>query len=348
MIKKLFITFLLIFSLIGNCFAVVELDYMEYSSDALAQAAYVGEAIDQLQTAVDATASYAIGDSGGNDYWEGQGFQLSGALTLTAIEVKTGDAPTGSPTGNWTVRIETNSSGKPSGTLADANATTTVAPSSSANTVVKATFATPFALSAATTYFIVITADLQATNNRWYISNKDTGNPYASGTHVYYAVTDTTWYTVGASDLYFKVYVRSTQSFSEATIKTQGSYSLKGTAAQTTSLNSTLTRTVSPAINLTGLTQIKFDIYSSRTGANIKIGIYDATVPTTTEKTYTVISANTWETVTWDISAVTDANKDAISKIIVTVVEATAANTFYLDNKYGDVAAPSGQIIWLQ
>ncbi len=127
------------------------------------------------------------------------------------------------------------------------------------------------------------------------------------------------------------------QDYSESTIKSQGTYSLKGIATITASNGKTLTRTVSPVIDLTGQTQIKFDIYASRTGANIKLGIYDATVPTTTEKTYTVVSANTWETVTWDISAVTDANKDAISKIIVTIVEATAANTFYIDNMYGTI-----------
>ena len=129
------------------------------------------------------------------------------------------------------------------------------------------------------------------------------------------------------------------QSYSEATIKTQGSYALKGVAAITDSLNKTLTRTIGSPIDLTGQTQIKFDIRSSRTGGNIKIGIYDATVPTTTEKTYTVLSADTWETVTWDISAVTDANKNAISKIIVTILNADAANTFYVDNMFSSLAS---------
>jgi hypothetical protein len=129
------------------------------------------------------------------------------------------------------------------------------------------------------------------------------------------------------------------QSYSEATIKTQGSYALKSVAAITESATKTLTRTVSPTIDLTGVNTLKFDIYAGRSGANIKIGIYDATVPTTTEKTYTVIAANTWETVTWDISGVADANKNAISKIIITIVNADATNTFYLDNFY--VASPA-------
>ena len=127
------------------------------------------------------------------------------------------------------------------------------------------------------------------------------------------------------------------QCYSEATIKQQGSYSLKGIALITNSLNDTLTRTVSPTINLTGQDSIKFDIYASRTGANIKISIHDSG-GTTTEKTYTVLAANTWETVTWDISAVANANKDAIDQIKITIVNADAENTFYIDNMYSGVA----------
>jgi hypothetical protein len=36
--------------------------------------------------------------------------------------------------------------------------------------------------------------------------------------------------------------------------------------------------------------------------------------------------------VVWDVSAVVDANKDVIDSVIITVVNADAANTFYLDN----------------
>jgi hypothetical protein len=122
-------------------------------------------------------------------------------------------------------------------------------------------------------------------------------------------------------------------AFSEATIKTQGTYSLKGIAIITGSLNKKFTRTVSPVIDLSGTEHIHFDIYASRTGANIKVGIHDSG-GTTTEKTYTVLAANTWETVTWDISAVADANKNAIDSIIVTIIEASAVNNFYIDNFY--------------
>ena len=130
----------------------------------------------------------------------------------------------------------------------------------------------------------------------------------------------------------------SLQCYSESTIKEQGSYSLKSIARATDSLNDTLTRTVSPTIDLSGYSTIKLDIRASRTGSNIKVGIHDSG-GTTTEHTANVASADTWQTETWDISGVSDANKDAIDSIIVTVVNADATNTFYLDNAYTDAMA---------
>jgi len=119
------------------------------------------------------------------------------------------------------------------------------------------------------------------------------------------------------------------QSYSESVIKTQGTYALKGMAT-TESLNKTLTRTFSTNSDLSGVNNLKFDIRASRTGSNIKIGIYD-TGGVTTEITPNIVAADTFQTVVWDISAVADVNKDAISKIIITIVNADVANTFYLD-----------------
>jgi hypothetical protein len=118
---------------------------------------------------------------------------------------------------------------------------------------------------------------------------------------------------------------------SENSIKTQGSYALKGVALITASLNDTLTRTIASPIDLTGVASIKFDIRSTRTGSNIKIGIRDSG-GTITEITPNITSANTYQTVNWDISGVSDANKNVIDRIIVTIVNAGAENTFYVDN----------------
>ena len=121
------------------------------------------------------------------------------------------------------------------------------------------------------------------------------------------------------------------QAYSESSIKTQGSYALKGVADQTNSLNKTLTRTIGSPINLAGAASANFDIRSTRTGSNIKIGIHDSG-GTTTEITPNITSANTFQTVSWDLSAVNNANKDAIDRIIITIVNADAVNTFYMDN----------------
>jgi len=126
----------------------------------------------------------------------------------------------------------------------------------------------------------------------------------------------------------------SLQCYSEATIKQQGLYSLKGIAGQTDSLDETLTRTVDPTIDLSDIDTIKFDIRASRTGSNIKISIHDSG-GTTTEITPNITGANTWQSVEWDISAVTNANKDTIDSIIITIVNADAENTLYIDNMHG-------------
>jgi hypothetical protein len=63
----------------------------------------------------------------------------------------------------------------------------------------------------------------------------------------------------------------SLQSFSEASIKTQGSYSLKGVAT-TDSSGKILTKTIS-SLNLGTASTIKFDIRESRTGSTIKLGL---------------------------------------------------------------------------
>lgn len=118
--------------------------------------------------------------------------------------------------------------------------------------------------------------------------------------------------------------------YSESSIKQQGSYSLKLVAAQTTSLNATITRTLSPTWNLSGQTEFKFPVRSSRTGSNFKIGIHDSG-GTTTEVTPNIAVADTWQDVTLDLSAVADADKDAIDSIIYTQTNADAETTVYLD-----------------
>jgi hypothetical protein len=137
-----------------------------------------------------------------------------------------------------------------------------------------------------------------------------------------------------AQEAYVSNSVSNLQAYSENTIKTQGGFSLKCVAAMTGSLNKTLTRTLTGleyVLNIPYCDAVTFDIRASRTGSNIKIGLHDAG-GTTTEITPNIAVADTWQTVTWDLSAVANTDKDAIDSIIITIVNADAANTFYLDN----------------
>ena len=136
--------------------------------------------------------------------------------------------------------------------------------------------------------------------------------------------------------LYTGVSSRILQSYSESTIKQQGSYSLKGVAKQTDSLNDTLTRTVSPTINLSGEDSIKLDARASRTGSNFKIEFHDSG-GNTISHTINIVSANTWQAEEIDISAVANADKDAIDQIKITILNADADNTFYLDNIFSGI-----------
>ncbi len=130
----------------------VTLDLMEYATDALAQAAYVTNATEGVadsQPNVTGTYGGYLGDVEGSEYRSAIDIVLGAATPISAIEIKQGTGLEGTPSGNWTLRIETASSGKPSGTLANANASVVVAPPG-VGTIIKGTFSTPFTLSAGT------------------------------------------------------------------------------------------------------------------------------------------------------------------------------------------------------
>ncbi len=127
------------------------------------------------------------------------------------------------------------------------------------------------------------------------------------------------------------------QCYSESSIKEQGLYSLKSIALITGAEDETLTRTLSATVDLSGIDSIKLSVRASRTGENFKIGFHDSG-GTTTEHTPDILIADTWQTETIDISEVTDANKDDIDSIIITILDADVENTFYIDNIYGPAA----------
>ena len=118
----------------------------------------------------------------------------------------------------------------------------------------------------------------------------------------------------------------------ETTTKKQGSYSLRGTV-NANGLGITFTRTSGgsiPSVNLSGVRAIYYHLYCTATGSNINVKIKDAG-GTTTTSTYNVSSANTWYWVSFDLSGVSDANKDQITQVIIDI-NSNTTNTFYIDN----------------
>lgn len=124
----------------------------------------------------------------------------------------------------------------------------------------------------------------------------------------------------------------------------QGSYALKITALQTLSLNNTLTKTFRFPVNLSYITNFSGSIKASRTGANVKIGLHDSG-GTVTEITPNIAQSNVYQTFDLDISGVSNANKDVIDQIIITITNADADNIIYLDNLY--VYIPAREGAWL-
>lgn len=329
----LILILLLIFTLIGDC--VTKLDYMEYANDGLAQAAYVSSG-GYLQVAqgtgtrigdmTDMAGLIAIFDEGTTEAWVDCG-------RSTAV-----GSPYGYAGKDWeagVVKIITQYKIYGSFNFGYDS-------SSYEKTITIELYGSNLLPSNATDGTQLHTdnfSDICTINSKTYNTsiNKSTAYRY----HWVRVSTSGNEY-VALGELEF--FEDDLQCYSEDTIKEQGTYSLKGIALITGSLNETLTRTVSPTIDLSDLTQIKYDIRGSRTGSQIKIGIHDS--GGTTEHTANVAEANIWQTETWDISGVSNANKDVINSIIITIVNADAVNTFYIDNMYAETEEAEDNAIW--
>lgn len=122
-------------------------------------------------------------------------------------------------------------------------------------------------------------------------------------------------------------------AYSEPTIKSQGSYSLKAIAAADSSSNDTMTRILSPTTNLTSVTNINIDLYSSRTNNNISFILTNTNgITMTNTPVLAAGTENSWQSFQWNIADIADTNKQGITNIIIKVIHAGSANTFYVDN----------------
>jgi len=109
-----------------------------------------------------------VGDSAGTEWRCGQSFTIGSSTEITggAMRFLPGN---GSPAGNVTFRIETESSSKPSGTLADENLTVDITPNVASDQFEVGIFATPATLSSGTYWLVAQCAD-QANDNAWGVT----------------------------------------------------------------------------------------------------------------------------------------------------------------------------------
>lgn len=152
-----------------------------------------------------------IGDTGGTETAQAQGFQVAATTKMKAVQVYI-KKNAGTP-GDITVRIETNSTDKPSGTLVDAtNATATItAFSTTSYGWVTVEFPASFSLTASTVYWIVLKT-AAAANDQNYAWAADASSPtYTSSTMAASTDGGSTWAAVSAADAYFRLLGNATE-----------------------------------------------------------------------------------------------------------------------------------------
>ena len=178
-----------------------------------------------------------VGDTGGTETAQGQSFQFTGALTIKGLEVYL-KKNAGTP-GDITVRIETNSTDKPSGTLANAAATATISSFSTTSYGWKTVeFDTAFSLSSATTYWIVLKTAAAANDTNYAWAADGSSPTYTSGTMAASTDGGTTWSAVSAADAYFRLNGNTTSINCMAVTSVGGTQKLYvGTGSQTGQTN---------------------------------------------------------------------------------------------------------------
>lgn len=154
-------------------------------------------------------ANRVVGDTGGVETAQAQGFQVAAAQTVSGCSMYLKKAA-GTP-GNITVRIETNNAGVPSGTLVNASATGTITAFTTASYAwVEVTFAGTFALAATTTYHVVLKT-AAAANDQNYTWAADASSPsFSSGANSHSEDGGSTWTADSTTDMYFRLLAQST------------------------------------------------------------------------------------------------------------------------------------------
>jgi len=130
-----------------------------------------------------------------------QGFQIQNSGLITSIEVKILDVPITKP--DWTISIQTDDGGKPSGNLIDANATKTIA-GPSATGITKVIFDNNFSFNINTQYWLVLHQAEPVFGNVWQMSY-NANDEYPYGSFLYSTDGGSNW-TDSEGDYYFVIY----------------------------------------------------------------------------------------------------------------------------------------------
>lgn len=125
-----------------------------------------------------------IGDSGGTEIKDSQGFKVPNTVSINKAELYLKTNGGNTPTDAITVRIETDSSNCPSGSLVDANATGTISAASisSSYSFVVVNFSGSFSLTAATQYHLVLSVTNQNNDVHFLLGDDSSSPAYTDGT----------------------------------------------------------------------------------------------------------------------------------------------------------------------
>jgi hypothetical protein len=138
-----------------------------------------------------------------------QSFEVSGEQNIKTVDLQL--KKVGSPTGDLSLEIQTDSGGEPSGTPVT-NGTATVVDESTLSTSygdITFTFATAPTLSDATTYWLVLSTDRSASETNYVAWGADGSSPsYADGEMM--SEVSSTW-SAESKDAVFEVFAEGTQ-----------------------------------------------------------------------------------------------------------------------------------------
>lgn len=166
-----------------------------------------------------------VGDDAGTEKALSQGFQIATAATIKGVRVYI-KKNAGTP-GAITVRIETDSTAKPSGTLVNASAAATI-PAFTATSYgwVTVEFTTAFALAAATTYHVVLKTAAAANDQNYAWGYNATTDVYSGGNISTSSDGGSSWTAVAGDDAMFQVLSNNTSANCSLISKTGGTKKL--------------------------------------------------------------------------------------------------------------------------